>query len=65
MAHWLAIVDVHEDAATRARAWERLDAIVVPMLEEMATSKGEGAFVKPAMAAEQMIATLAARRATL
>ncbi len=65
MAHWLALVDVHADAATRLRAAERLDAVIVPMLEEMATSKGEDAFVKPAMAAAQMIATLAARRATL
>lgn len=65
MAHWLAIVDVHIDLSAQVRAAERFDAVVMPLLREMATSKGEGAFVQPRMMATQMLATLAARRATL
>ncbi len=65
MAHYLALVDVHVDAAARRRAAARFDAVVLPLLREMAESKGEGAFRKPALTAAQMMAVLAARRASL
>ena len=65
MAHWLAIVDVHVDTAARAAAQTRFDAVVGYMVKAMAKSKREGKFVKPTQTPAQMIAILAARRATL
>lgn len=65
MAHWLAIVDVHVDTAARTAAQTRFDAVVGYMVKAMAKSKREGKFVTPTQTPAQMIAILAARRATL
>ncbi|MGE0660819.1 MAG: hypothetical protein AB7F36_13265 [Reyranellaceae bacterium] len=65
MAHWLALVDIHENPAVRARAAARFDGVLLERFEEMAEAKGAGAFKKPELSASQMAAVLAQRRAEL